>query len=147
MKIRNIIYLCIIAFFTSCTGPKINYTEYKRTISDSSRNKFLKDLEAKDSVYSVILFTEVFKDDQLKVKNGESIIFDDKITSDAVLGLAKVVRIINQEDVEITDVDLNYSFILKKKNNQKYKFIYITKKKYENNQYLVTYSNSLRGFQ
>ena len=129
-----------------CSSPRIDFTDYKNTVSDYSKNKFLSEFEAKDSIFSMIFFTSVFEKDFITVGDNTKILFNDTITSDKSLGLAKVVRINNTFDVKITDNALDYSFILKKKNNMKYKYIYISKKRYDNNKYEITYSNSLKAF-
>lgn len=145
-NLYSIIVSILLLSFLGCNSPKIMYTEYKYSISKTSENQILESLDAKDSIYSVLIFTEVFKNDILKVQNGKEVIFQDTISSDSSLGLAKSLRVFNHEDILITDISLDYSFILKKSKNMKYKYIYIEKKKYENNEYTVTYSNTHRAF-
>ncbi|QYJ68974.1 hypothetical protein [Flavobacterium litorale] len=129
-----------------CSSPRIKFAEYEWTLSDDSRNKFLDDFKAKDSIFSIIIFTSVFKKDLIRVETRNKILFNDTIKSDRSLGLAKIVRINNTFDVKVTDLSLNYSFNLKKKHNVNYKYIYIQRKRYDGNKYVVTYSNTLRQF-
>ncbi|QYJ68821.1 hypothetical protein [Flavobacterium litorale] len=145
---RKFVLYSLFIFLYSCSSPQIKFSEYKEMIimSDDSRNLVLNDLDAKDSIYSLIYFTSVFKEDLIKVENGDKTIFNDTIKSDESLGLAEVIRINNTLDVKITDMSLNYSFNLKKKSNMNYKYIYIERKRYEDNKYVVIYSNSMRAF-
>ncbi|MDB9384709.1 hypothetical protein PN465_21190 [Nodularia spumigena CS-584] len=129
-----------------CASPRIEYVEYERKVNETSKNLILSKLDASDSKYSILLFTEVFENDILKVENGDLTIFQDTVVSDPSLGLAKSIRVVNLEDIKVTDVLRNYSFTLKKSININYKYIYISKEKYQTNIYKVTYSNSLRPF-
>ena len=140
------IFTSIILY--SCSSPQIKFSEYKDVIimSNDSKNLVLNDLDAKDSIYSLIYFTSAFKEDLIKVENGNQTIFNNTIRSDESLGLAKVIRINNTLDVKITDMSLDYSFNLKKNNNMNYKYIYIERKRYEKNRYVITYSNNMRAF-
>lgn len=134
-------------FLLSCSSPQIKFTEeLGRKLRDETKNIVLKQFKAEDSIFSLIYFTSVFKDDIVKVENDDKTIFNDTIKSDPSLGLAKVIRVDNTTDIKITDVSLDYSFKLKKKNNRKYKYIYIKRKRYEGNKYVITYSNTMRAF-
>ena len=150
MKIVKVIFtiFLLLLFFIleSCSAPKIEFAESKKVISNSSNEEFLNFLKAKDTIYSVVFFTSVFEHDSIEVKENNKILFADIITSVKSLGLAKTLRINNTSQIKITDVNLDYSFNLKQQLSTKYKYIYIQKKKYDNNRYVITYSNTHRAF-
>lgn len=143
---KKIFCLPLLAFFAMCSSPKIQFTDYKGSTTEYSESLFLKNLEAEDSIFSALIFTEVFQNENITIKQDGKIIFEDYVKSDESLGLAKAIKIKNQSDLEITDSNMRYSFKLSASNNRKYKFIYITKEIYKKEKYIITYSNSLKGF-
>ena len=143
---KKLFFLPLFLIFGMCSSPKVKFEDYKNSTTEYSQNLFLKNLQAEDSTSSALIFTEVFNNEKIKVIQNGKIIFDDYLKSDESLGLAKAIRVDKQNSIEITDSKMNYSFTLSSKRNIKYKFIYITKEIFEKEKYVITYSNSLKGF-
>lgn len=129
-----------------CSSPKFEYKDYKPA-NEGSVKKFLKTLEAEDSTYSVLFFTNGFlQQEKLEVKNNDEVIFADILETDRSFGLAKTLRVKNQQGILIKDVKTGYSFKLPSKKNVKYKYIYISKDPDKKAGYSVNYSNVLQSF-
>lgn len=108
---KKLYYLPFFLIFIMCSSPKFEYREFKYSMSKSSTDKFVNSLEANDSIYSLLFFTDGFlSNEMLEVKNDTEIIFSDTLVAERVFGHAKTIRIKNQMDVIITDMKSNYSF-------------------------------------
>jgi hypothetical protein len=144
---KKIYTLPLLLVFIMCSTPKLEYTDFSHPVDENSRNKLLHALEAKDSIYSVLFFTDGFlSNEKIEVRNTDEIIFSDTLITDRSFGLAKILRIKNQRDIIITDLKSKYSFKLSARKNKKYKFIYISKDAESNKDYQIIYSNMLKGF-
>lgn len=144
---RITFFIFIIILFSKCSTPKFDYSDSKSIANIDTEKKFLANLEAENKMYSVLFFTDGFLENQnIKVKNGDNIIFDEILETDEVLGLANIIRVNNRLDVIVTNKDTNYTFRLPRKKNIKYKYIYISKIVEDDKSYTIKYSNALRGF-
>lgn len=144
---KKILLLPFAIFFMMCCSPKINYSKQSDISNNTFSDKFLNSIDAKDSIYSVLFFTDGFlSGEKIEVKNDKEIIFSDTLVTDRVLGHAKTIRFVNSSNLIITDLKSKYSFKLKAKKNRKYKYIYVSKDAESNYDYTVTYRNTFRGF-
>ena len=100
---KSIFYLTLISIilYGCSSSPKIKFTEYERTVRKEIENLTLEDFDAKDSIYSIIIFTSSFEKNLIKVETCDNTIFNDTINSDPSMGLAKFIRINNNFDVKI----------------------------------------------
>ncbi|SHF71890.1 hypothetical protein, partial [Chryseobacterium vrystaatense] len=111
-------------------------------IVDNVRSKVLiKKFNAQDKNKSFLDFTSTF-DHLITVKNGESIILNEKSKTMPMLGFTTACVIFNNRDVTIT-IDNKHTVKLNKEQLPKYKFIYIGKDK---NHYKIEYTNIARSF-
>ncbi|MNJ97999.1 hypothetical protein D3C87_157570 [compost metagenome] len=143
---KKISYILFLLLFVMCKSPKVEFKEYEKTVSDASINDYLKQLNAIDDEYSVLMFTSGFNGEKMIVMNGSESIWNDKLTSVQGLGWAKSFRVHNEKTIEITDVNNDYHFVLKPKKGKKFKYIYIQRQSLENVKYVIIYSNSMRSF-
>lgn len=143
---KNILILFTSLLFIMCKSPQVDYVKYNKDLSDSAVKKFLKDLDAEENNYSVLIFTQQFNGENIKVTNDNKVIYDDSLKTIEGLGLAKQFRINNFLRTVITEKNTGYSFSLKKKDLLKYKYVYIEKDVLKNSRYHINYSNTLRGF-
>ena len=151
MKIKNnkIGFLLILLFLISCGNVKKVYKDkYGSSLPSQSIKKLLDYYKAHDSIYSILIFTSVYENNTYIVKNGNNTVFDDKLNSDPVSGLAHAVRIDNRYNVSITEKYRDFTFTLKSRNLKKYKYIYISRDKWSKHpSFKVIFSNTLVGFQ
>lgn len=143
---KYIVLVFIILLFTMCKSPKVKYIEYKRTVSPGAIEQTLNEFKATDNSYSLLFFKQAFKGEIIQIENCNEVILKDSIATQSGLGLAKVIRIDNTCATKITDMDRNYSFMIKSKDASKYKYIYIRRTHLDNDKYVIIYSNTLRGF-
>ena len=131
MKIKNskIGFLLILIFTISCGNVKRRYID--NFWRSSNPKRVLDYYKAHDSIYSILFFSGGFDNNVYIVKNGDKVIFDDKLKSDSVLGLADVIRIDNRYNVSITEKYRNFTFTLKSKNLKRYKYITISRDRWE----------------
>lgn len=115
--------------------------------SDYHKNKTLEELDAKEEIYSLLFFTSSYNEDKLVIRNTDSLFYDDIMNSNKSVGLAHIIRVSNKSNIEISDINDNYSFSLDSKQLKKYKFVYIKKDMFNKKKpYLITFSNILCGF-
>lgn len=144
---RVSLFIFIIILFSGCSTPKFDYDDSKNTTNIDVEKKFLATLEAENEMYSILFFTDGFLENQnIQIKNGDAIIFDEIPKTDRVLGLANVIRVNNRLDIIVTNIDTDYTFKLPIKKNIKYKYIDISKIVEEDKSYTIKYSNAFRGF-
>lgn len=143
MKILNKIIFCIVFASIGCSTVKT--TEIYGTdmeIVDNVRSKVLiKKFNAQDKNKSFLDFTSTF-DHLITVKNGDSIILNEKSKTLPMLGYTNSCIIFNNKEVTIT-IDNKQKINLSQKQLPKYKFIYIGKDK---NNYKIEYTNIARSF-
>ena len=135
--------LVFIVVLISCSVPKIRFL---KECADLNPTTFLAKMEAKEAKYSVIIFKERFERDSINIYNSVTSFFKGSLTTDRRSGLTDFIRVENNIDIICKDVKRNYSFKLKSKYLNKYKFIYIGRDFYlTESAYEVTYSNTLCG--
>lgn len=144
MKRLNKIIICFSFAFISCSAIKtteIYGTEME--IVDNVRSQVLiKEFNAKDQDKSFLIFADEF-DNFITVKNGDSLVLNEKSKTTPMLGFTIGRVIFNNKDVTII-IDNKDKIKLNKKQLPKYKFIYIEKDK---NKYQIEYTNKAKSFQ
>lgn len=142
MKKLNIIIFCLFVFI-SCSTVKTSETYGKEMeIVENVRSKVLiEKFNAKDKDKSFLDFASQF-DNVITVKNGDSIVLNEKSKTLPMLGYTNSCIIFNNKDVEII-IDHKDKIKLNKEQLPKYKFIYIWKDK---NNYKIEYTNKARSF-
>lgn len=91
---------------------------------------------------TAILFMETFSKDSLLIKNNKNeIITKVLLDSRPQLELTSIQLLPNNEDL-ILDLKNSRKIFIKKKELSKYKLIYISKPAYENNKYVVVFTNN-----
>ncbi|GEJ48133.1 hypothetical protein [Chryseobacterium sp. ON_d1] len=137
MKI--ILILITISIILSCNVKK----QFER--NDLARSKTLNTLTEKFNLKentTAILFMETFNNDSLLIKNNKSeIIKKVLLNSRPQLELTSMKLLPNNEDI-ILDFKNSRKIFLKKKELSRYKFIYISKPSYENNKYVIVFTNN-----
>lgn len=91
---------------------------------------------------TAILFMETFNNDSLLIKNNKSeIIKKVLLNSRPQLELTSMQLLSNNEDI-ILDLKNSRKIFLKKEELSKYKLIYISKPAYENDKYVIVFTNN-----
>lgn len=126
---KKILYFFLI-FCISCKSYQTEFTEYERHLPKHAVDKILKDSKAEEEQYSLLLFTQFFNGEEFIVKNDDKILLKESLQTIKNFGLAKVIRINNNYDVKIKDIDMNIKVLVKSNLAKKHKFIYIEKNKY-----------------
>ncbi|MFY1048474.1 hypothetical protein [Chryseobacterium sp. GP-SGM7] len=143
MKAFNRIIVCFSFAFISCSAVKT--TEVYGTemeIVDNVRSRvMIKKFNAQDKNKSFLDFTSQF-DNLITVKNGDSIVINEKSKTLPMLGFTTGCVIFNNKEVTIT-IDNKQTIKLNKEQLPKYKFIYIEKNK---NHYKIEYTNGAKSF-
>ncbi|KMQ64275.1 hypothetical protein ACM46_08250 [Chryseobacterium angstadtii] len=111
-------------------------------VVDNVRSKvMIKKFHAQNKNKSFLDFTSQF-DNLITVKNGDSIVLNEKSKTLPMLGYTNSCVIFNNKEVEII-IDKKHKMKLNKEQLPKYKFIYIEKDK---NHYKIEYTNKARSF-
>lgn len=143
MKAFNRIIICFSFAVISCSTVKT--TEVYGTemeIVDNVRSKvMIKKFNAQDKNKSFLDFASQF-DNLITVKNGNSIVLNEKSKTLPMLGYTNSCVIFNNKEVEII-IDNKHKIKLNKEQLPKYKFIYIWK---DRNNYKIEYTNEAKSF-
>ncbi|MEW5676872.1 hypothetical protein ABGT15_11215 [Flavobacterium enshiense] len=124
--------------------PVVQYRDDFKSVSDKSKTTFLKGLKATEDQYSVILLTKGFMGEEVKVFNGEKVLYKGNPISHLETGIAGYFRINNTITTKITDKFSKKEAVIDSENAKKHKFIYVMKDNGLENPYKITYSNTLR---
>lgn len=124
--------------------PVVQYRDDFKSVSENSKATFLKGLKATEEKYSVILLTKGFMGEEVKVFNGEKVLYKGNPISHLETGIAGYFRINNTIPTKITDKYSKKEAVIDSENAKKHKFIYIMKDNSQTNPYKITYSNTLR---
>jgi len=143
MKAFNRIIICFSFAVISCSAVKT--TEVYGTemeIVDNVRSRvMIKKFNAQDKNKSFLDFASQF-DNLITVKNGDSIVLNEKSKTLPMLGYTNSCVIFNNKEVEII-IDNKHKIRLNKEQLPKYKFIYIWK---DRNNYKIEYTNEAKSF-
>ncbi len=105
---------------------------------------YLKSFKATESDKSILFFLNFNESDSVKVSSNNKIILDKNLDYSPITGISEVKTIKNTKDLKIEFLrTVPIKILLNKKDLKKYKHIYISRK---DGNYLVEYSNKLKGF-
>ncbi|MDR0229428.1 MAG: hypothetical protein LBI72_10235 [Flavobacteriaceae bacterium] len=116
-----------------------------RSVSESSKNNYLKGMNATDSKYSVVVLTQGYKGENITIKNNGKNIYHSMTMSDLKTGIAKSVRVDNTHDIVLSDNYTKGSLTIASDHAKMFKFIYVMKNNgNKETPFKVTFSNTLR---
>lgn len=154
---KRIMILIAVAMLTAMCGtankgnsttaekrPDVQYRDDFKSAGEAEKNKLLKDLKAEGSNYSVLIFTQNYKGQKIKVSNTNKRLFNEYVVSNLKTGIAGKLRIDNRYDTTLYDNYDKTSTVIEAKEAQKHKFIYVMKNPGNKNPFTITYSNTLR---
>lgn len=171
MKYRSLLFILCTIVFVSCKTSNVKktpnekkeekrallkkeesavfYTEQVkndfRAVSDQAKQKFLEAYNATDKQYSILFFTQGFNGEKLEVKNDNNILYKGAVKTNKTTGLAKNMRIVNDEETSIYDAATKKTIYINARKASKHKFIYVMKGSVnEDKPYKITYSDNLR---
>lgn len=124
--------------------PDVQYRDDFKSAGEAEKNKLLKDLKAEGSNYSVLIFTQNYKGQKIKVSNTNKRLFNEYVVSNLKTGIAGKLRIDNRYDTTLYDNYDKTSTVIEAKEAQKHKYIYVMKNPGNKNPFTITYSNTLR---
>lgn len=140
---KYIYSLFILLLFTSCSSVISEYNTYAVPVPEHFKKEILKKYDSEKENYSLVYFTNNFKNDTITVSNIEGQIFKNDVSTVDLIGLARVIRINNNLVTKIYNKKHKCSFKIP---SNKYKFIYINKLSNSKIKYRIVYSNVLHGF-
>lgn len=171
MKYRSLLFILCVLVFTSCKTSNVKNTESEkkeekralvkadekdvfyteqvkndfRAVSDQAKQKFLEAYNATEKQYSILFFTQGFNGEKLEVKNDNNTLFKGAVKTNKTTGLAKNMRIVNDEETSIYDAATKKTIYINARKASKHKFIYVMKgSANEDKPYKITYSDNLR---
>jgi len=116
-----------------------------RSVSENSRDLYLKGMSATDEKYSVVILTKGYKGENIQIKNDSKTFYSGMVMSDLKSGIAKSIRIDNTKDFTIYDNFTKRSLTIESNYASLFKFIYIMKNNSDKEiPFRITYSNTLR---
>lgn len=150
-----VILLLMVVFAVGCSSkknvveekkePAVQYRDDFRSVSQSTKKKFLSEMKATGETASVMILTKGFKGEKVTVVNEKKSIYSGVPISNLSTGIAGYITIDNTVDTKITDESSKKEAVIDVKNAKKHKFIYVMKDpSQQGNPYIITYSNTLR---
>lgn len=116
-----------------------------RSVTDKTKDNYLQGMRASESKYSVIILTKGFKGENIAIKNESKSFYRGMTMSDLQSGIAKSVRIENEQDVVIADSFTGGEVTIEADHAKMFKFIYVMKNNANKEiPFKVTFSNTLR---
>ncbi|MFT3796528.1 hypothetical protein [Flavobacterium sp.] len=127
-------YFVFLAFLCNCKSYRNEFKDYEGDSFDHVKKKFLNFYNAEESKYSVLEFGNGFSGEKYTIINNREIIYDSILNTNPNYGHAKYIRINNLYDTKITDNSTGKKIIVKRNFAQKYKYIYVNRKR----EYLIS---------
>lgn len=116
-----------------------------RSVSESTRDSFLKGMKATTDNYSVVILTQGFKGENISVKNSSQTFFNGMTITDLKTGITKSIRVDNMQDIVLSDTFTKGCVTIPSEHAKMFKFIYIMKNNAnKETPFKITYSNTLR---
>ncbi|WP_163409892.1 hypothetical protein [Flavobacterium ajazii] len=155
---KKLLYFLLILFAISCKSYDFQIKDFENASFKHVVEKTLKQYDAKAEKYSLLIFTNFYHGEKIIVENDKHILYQDSMKTMENFGLAKMIRVDNNHDVKIKDIDMNIKVLVKSDLAKAYKFIYVEKNQYlkdgvgndsilnTKKVYKIIYSNSLLGF-
>jgi hypothetical protein len=143
MKAFNRIIICFSFAVISCSTVKTTevYGTEMEVVDNVRSRVMIKKFNAQDKNKSFLDFASQF-DNLITVKNGDSIVLNEKSKTLPMLGYTNSCVIFNNKEVEII-IDNKHKIKLNKEQLPKYKFIYVGK---DRNHYKIEYTNEAKSF-
>jgi hypothetical protein len=153
---RKILLIIVTAFlFSMCGSSKtagtkapakaeVQYRDDFTAAPESQKKALLNTLKATGANYSVLIFTKAYKGEQITVTASGKTLYRGNLISNLKTGIAEKIRINNTTDTKVSDNFTKKEVIIEAAEAQKHKFIYLMKTAGSDNQFTVTYSNTLR---
>lgn len=157
MNKKVLCFLLILCLF-SCKSYDVKVEDFENGSFKHVVDKTLKQYEAEEEKYSILVFTNFFNGERIIIENDKNILYQNSMETIKNFGLAKMIRVDNNHDVKIKDMDINVKILVKTDLAKKHKFIYVEKNKYLKDAigndsilntkkvYRIIYSNTLLGF-
>ncbi len=125
--------------------PDVQYRDDFRAAPEAEKDALLNKLNANSGNYSVLIFTQNFKGEKVKVTNSKGKrLYNQNVISNLKTGIAGQIRIDNRYDTYIHDNFTGNETTVEAEEAKKYKFIYLMKNPGGKNPFTITYSNTLR---
>ncbi|MTG96959.1 MULTISPECIES: hypothetical protein [Myroides] len=116
-----------------------------RSVTEKTKENYLKGMRATEDKYSVIILTQGFKGEDITIKNENKTFLKSMIMSDLSTGIAKSIRIENTKDILVKDSYTKGEVTIETDHAKMFKFIYIMKNNSNKEvPFKVTFSNTLR---
>lgn len=116
-----------------------------RSVSENSKENYLRGMKATEDHYSVIILTKGYKGENIIVKNETKTFFSGMAMSDLKSGIAKSIRVDNGQDLFLYDSFTEGEITIESDHAKMFKFIYVMKNNADKDTpFRVTFSNTLR---
>lgn len=147
MNMKKLTNAIFIMLFISCSNVKFVLNDEPINSKDELTKSYLKKMLADNKTTSIIYFTSGFVGDTISLISQKKLIFSLPLETIPQLSLAHVKVIENKSDILIKvlskkQVDIN----LDSTHLRDYKFVYISKKNYNCNKFIVEFSNIKKDF-
>jgi hypothetical protein len=153
---KTFLYFTFFLFLANCKSYETIEEEYESDLPKHVKAKLLKDYNAEDNQYSIVVFRDFFYGERIKLKSNGEILLNDTIRTIKNFGYAKMLRISNEHDVILYDNKLKKHIKIESKLAKKYKYINVNKYFNEPNAdgiivkdkkpYKIQYTNTFAGF-
>jgi len=140
---RKMPIVLLVLFFSMCKIPIVKFDDKNET-NFTYQKSVLKEFEATESKYSLLIFTTGFEGEKVKINNCNNNVYEMLLKTQKIQPFAKILRVENICNTKLVDIDNLVSFELKSENLTKYKFVSIHRDYNKNKRYIVTYSNKMK---
>jgi len=113
-------------------------------LNPDQTTKVLKELEATDDKYSVLVFTQNYKGEKVIATTAGKRMYTNYIKSNKKTGVAAKARIENTANTRVYDNLTKKEIVIESEEAKKHKFIYLKKNLEGDTPYTITYSNTLK---
>ncbi|WP_121965404.1 hypothetical protein [Myroides sp. N17-2] len=116
-----------------------------RSVTDKTKDNYLKNIKATGENYSVVILTKGFKGENISVKGDNKSYYYGMTMSDLKTGIAKSIRVENSQNIVLKDSYTGGSLTIESDHAKMFKFIYVMKNNgNKTTPFKVTFSNTLR---
>ncbi|AJH13608.1 hypothetical protein [Myroides profundi] len=116
-----------------------------RSVTDKTRDSYLRGMNASADNYSVVILTKGFKGENISIKGNSKTYYYAMTMSDLRSGIAKSIRVDNTQNIVLKDSYTGGSLTIESDHAKMFKFIYVMKNNAnKETPFKVTFSNTLR---
>ncbi|MDM1395664.1 hypothetical protein [Myroides odoratimimus] len=116
-----------------------------RSVTDKTRDNYLRGMNASADNYSVVILTKGFKGENISIKGSSKTYYYAMTMSDLRSGIAKSIRVDNTQNIVLKDSYTGGSLTIESDHAKMFKFIYVMKNNAnKETPFKVTFSNTLR---